>query len=100
MSSKLFSLVKIILSYVDVVRDTVLVGLLITIVGFKGSFWEDITLFPKVVTLILVATVAVPLFVSAVQLSCRHPLMIFKLPVWKEYRTNPASGCKLAFIQS
>ena len=99
MSSKLFRLVKIILSYVDVVRDTVLVGLLITIVGFKGSFWEDITLFPKVVTL-MVATVAVPLFVSAVQLSCRHPLMIFKLPVWKEYRTKPASGCKLVFIQS
>ena len=99
MSSKLFSLVKIILSYVDVVRDTVLVGLLITIVGFKGSFWEDITLFPKVVTL-MVATVAVPLFVSAVQLSCRHPLMIFEFPVWKDYRTKPASGCKLAFIQS
>ena len=49
-------------SYVDVVRDSVLVGLLITITGYQGFFSEDISLFPNVVILILLATVVVPLF--------------------------------------
>ena len=99
LGSKLFRLVKMIASYVDLVRDTVLVGLLVTIIGYKGFFSEDITLFPNVVILILVATVAVPLFVSAVQTSYKHPLTIFEFPVWHDYRTKPACGWKLAFIR-
>ena len=90
---------KIIACYVDVVKDTVLVSLLITIIGYKGFFSEDITLFPNVVILILMTTVAVPLFVSAVQTSWRHPLTIFEFPVWHNYRTNPAGRWKLAFIR-
>ena len=69
------------MTYVDVVRDTVLLGLLITIIGYKGFFSEDITLFPNVVILITVATVAVPLFVSAFQTSWRHPLAMFEFHV-------------------
>ena len=90
---------KSIASYVDVVRDTVLVCLLITITGYQGFFSEDITLFPNVVILILLLTVAVPMLSSAIQTSWRHPLTIFEFPVWHNYRTNPAGSWELARIR-
>ena len=86
-------------SYVDFVRDWVLVALLITITGYQGFFSDHITLFPNVVILILLATVAVPLFVSAVQTSARHPLTIFNFSEWNNYRTNPAGWWELAVIR-
>ena len=42
---------------------------------------------------------AIPLFVSAIQKICRHPLTIFEFLVWNNYRTNPAGRWKLAFIR-
>ena len=99
LGSKLSRVLKSIASYVDFVRDSVLVGLLITITGFVGFFWEDITLFPNVVILILLATATVPLFVSAIQTSCRHPLTIFEFSVWNNYRTNPAGWWEMVFIR-
>ena len=97
LGSKLFRLVKTIANYVDVVRDTVLVGLLITLTAFFSS---DITLdFHNVIILILLATVVVPLLVSAIQTSWRHPLTIFEFPVWHNYRTNPAGRWEMARIR-
>lgn len=98
LGSKLFRLVKTIASYVDLVRDTVLVGLLLTITNM-GFVSDDITLFPNMVILILLATVVVPLLVSAIHTSWRHPLTIFEFPVWHNYRTNPAGRWELAFIR-
>ena len=98
LGTKLFRLVKTIASYVDVVRDSVLVGLLITITGM-GFFSDDITLFPNVVISILLATVVFPLLVSAIQTSWRHPLTIFEFPVWHNYRTNPAGRWEMARIR-
>mgnify|MGYP003321875175 CR=1 FL=1 len=97
LGSKLFRLVKTIAKYVDLVRDTVLVGLLITLTAFFSS---DITLdFHNVIILILLATVVVPLLVSAIQTSWRHPLTIFEFPVWHNYRTNPAGRWEMARIR-
>ena len=99
LGSRLLRLLKTTASYMDLVRDTILVGLLITITGYKGYFSDDATLFPNVVVLILLATVAVPTFVSAVLTSARHPLTIFELSAWNNYMTNPADRWELGLIR-
>jgi len=43
--------------------------------------------------------VVVPLLVSAIQTSWRHPLAIFEFPVWQNYRTNPAGRLEMARIR-
>ena len=97
LGSKLFRVLKANVSYIDIVRDTILVGILIKITD--GSFTDDITLFPNVVILILLATVAVPTFISAFHTSARHPLAIFEFSVWNYFRRNPAGKWELIFIQ-
>ena len=81
---------KMAVSYVDLVRDSILVGMLAIISGYQGFFSDDVTLFPNTVILILVATVVVPLFISAVQTSARYPLAVFEFPEWNDYKINPA----------
>ena len=98
LGSRFYRALKTILSYVDLVRDAVLVGLLINLTGFS-LFSKDITLFHNVVILDLLATVTVPLFVSAILTSCRHPLTIFEFSVWKNYRKNPAGWWEMSFIR-
>merc|ERR1719458_1984307 len=98
MGSNLFRRVRSTLSYVDFVKDTVLVVLLITITEF-GFFLDDITLFPNVVILILLGTVTVPMFISAIQTSTRHPLTVFEFSVWNNLRTNPPGWWKMVFIR-
>merc|ERR1719264_375771 len=83
------------LSYVDIVRDT---ALLIIITRFE-SFSYDITLFPNVVILLLLGTVTVPTFISAIQTSTRHPLTVFEFSVWNNLRTNPPGWWKMLFIR-
>ena len=81
---------KMAVSYVDLVRDSILVGMLAIISGYQGFFSDDVTLFPNTVILILVATVVVPLLISAVQTSARYPLAVFEFPEWNDYKINPA----------
>merc|ERR1719264_1088359 len=83
------------LSYVDIVRDT---ALLIIITKF-GFFSDDMTLFPNVVILLLLGTVTVPTFISAIQTSTRHPLTVFEFSVWNNFRTNPPGWWKMLFIR-
>merc|ERR1719264_75044 len=83
------------LSYVDIVRDT---ALLIIITKF-GFFSDDITLFPNVVILLLLGTVTVPTFISAIQTSTRHPLTVFEFSVWNNLRINPPGWWKMLFIR-
>ena len=83
LGSKFLKLLKMLASYVDLVRDAVLVAILIDLTGFQG--FDDLTLFPNVVILILSATLVVPLFVSAVWTSAKHPLTIFEFSVWNDY---------------
>ena len=97
--SKLYRLLKMNVSYFDIVRDTILVVILIKITVYKGFFSDDATRFPNVVILILLMTVAVPTFISAVQTSANFPLTIFEFSVWNNYRTNPAGKWGLVFIR-
>ena len=99
LGSRLYRLLKITVAYIDVVRDTILVSILIKITGYDGFFSDDATLFPNVVILILGATVAVPTFVSAIQTSARHPLTIFEFTVWNNYRTKTSGKWELVFIR-
>ena len=99
LGSKIIGLLKMTVTYIDVVRDTILVAILIKITGFEGFFSEDITLFPNVVIVILSATVAVPTFISAVQTSARHPLTIFQFSGWNYYQTNPAGRWEFGIIR-
>ena len=85
--------------YVDLVKDTVVVVLLITVSGIKGFFSDDVTHFSNVVILILLATVTVPLFVSAVRTSARHPLTIFEFSLWRKFTSKQPGKWKLAFIR-
>ena len=86
---------KMVASYVDLVRDIILVVFIIDL----GLFSADITLFQNVVIWILIATVAVPLVVSAVQTSARHPLTIFEFPVWQNFTAEQPGRYKFAFIR-
>ena len=100
LGSKLSKLLKMISSYVDVVRDAVLVGVLVTITAaYQGFIVEDLTLFPNVVIMILLSTLTIPLLVGAVCTSIRHPFAIFEFPVWNNYRTKPAGEWEYLFIQ-
>ena len=81
---------KMAVSYVDLVRDSILVGMLAIISGYQGFFSDNVTVFPNTVILILWATVIVPLFISAVQTSARYPLAVFEFPEWNDYKINPA----------
>ena len=81
---------KMTVSYVDLVRDSILVGMLAIISGYQGFFYDDVMLFPNTVILILLATVVVPLLISAVQTSARYPLAVFEFPRWNDYKINPA----------
>ncbi len=96
--SYLFRTLRTTLSYVDFVRDAVLVGLLVIITKFE-FFSDDITLFPNVVILLLLGTVTVPTFISAIQTSTRHPLTVFEFSVWNNFRTNPPGWWKMVFIR-
>ena len=97
LGSVLSRMLKMVMAYVDLVRDIFLVVFIINLGLFSVA---DITLFQNVVVWILIATVAVPLFASAVRTSARHPLAIFEFPVWRNFTAeHPPSKCKLAFIR-
>ena len=60
-------------SYLDLVRDIVLVVLILQVTGHIGLFNEDSTHFQNVVIWILIATIVVPLFISAAITSAGTP---------------------------
>merc|ERR1719458_1381949 len=83
-------------TYVDLVRDIFLVVFIIHLGLFSA---DEVTVFQNVVIWILIATVAVPLFVSGVRTSARHPLTIFEFPVWRNFAAEHPNKCKMAFIR-
>ena len=85
-------------SYVDFVRDNVLLILIITS-GIVSLFSSELTLFQNVVVWILIATVVVPLFLSAILTSARHPLTVFKFEIWRNFTAEQPSWWKMAFIR-
>ena len=92
--------VKTTASYVDVVRDWILVNMLVIITGGYFAFVSsDFTLFPNLVILLLMATVAVPTLVSAILTTVKYPLTIFEFSVWNNFRTNLASWWEMFFIR-
>ena len=95
LGSKISRTLKMVATYVDLVRDIFLVVFIISL----GLFSAGVTLFQDVVIWILIATVAVPLFVSAVRTSARHPLTIFEFHIWRNFTAERPSKCKMAFIQ-
>ena len=95
LGSKICRMLKMVATYVDLVRDIFLVVFIIHL----GLFSAGVTLFQDVVIWILIATVAVPLFVSGVRTSTRHPMTIFEFPVWRNFTAERPSKCKLAFIR-
>jgi len=100
LSSKLWKLMKIIVSYVDFVRDSILVGMLIvTLGGYLIFFSSDFTLFHNLIILLLLTTVVVPMLVSAVITSAKYPFAIFEFSVLNDCRTNPASWLETFFIR-
>ena len=96
---KLLRWLKMAVPFVDVVRDLTLVAILIAMTGQSINL-DDITLFPNVVILILLGTVLVPLFLSALQTSYKHPLTIFEFSVWNSYKKNPAGKWELRFLRT
>ena len=95
LGSKISATLKSVVTYVDLVRDICLVVFIVDL----GLFSADVTLFQNTVVWILIATVVVPLFVSAVCTSARYPLTIFEFPVWRNFTAEHPSKCKLAFIR-
>merc|ERR1719458_404933 len=83
-------------TYVDLVRDIFLVVFIIHLGLFSA---DEVTVFQNVVIWILIATVAVPLFVSGVRTSARHPLTIFEFPVWRNFAAERPNKCNMAFIR-
>ena len=99
--SKLTTLRKIATSYTDLVRDVVLVVLLIvSTTGGSGLLSADILLFQNVVIWILIGTIVVPLFISAISTSAKYPLTVFGFQVWRTYSTEPPSWWKMFFIRT
>lgn len=100
LGSKLWKLVKITASYVDFVRDSILVRMLIvTLGGYLVFFSSDFTLFSNLIILLLLTTMVVPMLVSAILTTIKHPFTIFEFSVWNDYRTNPASWWETFFIR-
>ena len=62
---------KMIRIYLDLIKDTVLAGLLIQILGQR--LVTDFTSFPSQVTWILLASIVFPLLASAVETACLQP---------------------------
>ena len=90
---------KMAVSYLDIVRDIVLVILILNFSGHIGLFGSDSLLFQNVVIWILIATIEVPLFVSATLTSARHPLTVFEFRVWNNFRNEQPGWRKMAFIR-
>ena len=99
LGSRLSRMRKMVVPYIDLVKDTFLVVFIIDATGYLGQFSADVTLFQNAVIRILIATVLVPLFVSAAKTSARYPLAIFEFPVWRNFNAEQPSKSKLAFIR-
>ena len=96
---KLTILWKMAVSYLDLVRDIVLVVLILQVTGHIGLFNEDSTHFQNVVIWILIATIVVPLFISAAITSANHPLTVFEFQVWRNFTAEQPGWWKMAFIR-
>ena len=86
-------------SYIDLVRDIVLVILIIEATGSFELFGADSLLFQNVIIWILIGTIVVPLFFSAIRTSSKHPLTIFGFQVWRNFTAEQPGWWKMAFIR-
>ena len=95
------SLRKVVACYSDLIKDVILLLFIVFLVGYRGLLSAEVTLFQNVVIWMLIATIVVPLFVSACQTSARHPLAVFEFSVWRSFIVagKQPGKCKLAFLQ-
>ena len=87
------------MSYSDFVRDMILVVLILQTTDYRELFNEDSSLFQNVVVWLLIATIVVPIFFSAIQTSIKHPLIIFRFHTWHNFTAEQPSWWKMFFIK-
>ena len=82
---------KVVLSYLDVTKDTALAIKLISLIGVQ--IFTEPALFQSVIIWLLIASIIVPLLKSAVETAVWYPHTVLDSSV------NPPRGCKLRALQ-
>ena len=92
LGASLFRFGKVVLSYLDVTKDSALVIKLITLIGWQ--IFTEPTLFQSVIIWLLIGSIAIPLFKSAVETTLSYPHAVLEAS-----RSRP-KGRKLKALQA
>ena len=79
-------LVKVVVSYLDLMTDTILLSTVLTVIAFSGNF--EFTDFSSQVAIILTTSIVVPLFLSTMMVASKRPLVILNSHQWKKLTTS------------
>ena len=90
--ASLFRFGKVVLSYLDVTKDSALVIKLITLIGWQ--IFTEPALFQSVIIWLLIGSIAIPLFKSAVETTLSYPHAVLEAS-----RSSP-KGRKLKALQA
>ena len=78
-------LLKLAISYLDITMDSIL---LYTILAVLGSTLENLKLFSSVVAILLMVSIFFPLFMTAISIAYRRPLVILSHDIWIKWKTS------------
>ena len=81
----LLRLAMVAFSYLDLTLDSIL---LFEVCLVLGSTLQDVTLFPTKVTIILISSIIVPLFITASTIAYKRPLVVLDSDHWIKWKAR------------
>ena len=88
----LAKVVRMALSYIDLVKDLTLTVQLIILIGLQALFSSYFTLFQSTIVWLMIFSVGAPLLMSAIQTTIHHPTTLLDFNTWRNLTSDPKSG--------
>ena len=87
---QILKVLKVTLSYVDLVKDLTLTLSLIFLVGVDVLFSSYFTLFQSTIVWLMIFSVGAPLLLSAIQTTIYFPTSLLDFDTWRSFSEDPA----------